>query len=368
MYKGIAEGLEKNKIEYETFFYPLVNWEEDEEFLAALEKKVQDRRFDAVFSINYNPLITLICKKHDIPYISWVYDSPMHIRKLEPLKENCNYCFSFDRGFVDAMNRDGYPMQYHILAGDTSSFFDDKIKEYKYDISMVGNSYQTEYAHYMSPLSAKDRGYLEGILAAQSKLNGAYILPELIDTSLLERLNQQYEKASQGEVHIEKRELEFLLAREITRRERLSALTLLGNHYQVDWFTGDEQNNANGLHVHPAIGYYQEMPQVFSSSKINLNISLKTIYSGIPLRVFDILASGGFLITNYQSELEQYFTPGKELIVYHNLEELYMLVEYYMKHDEQRCQIAKNGYQKVRSRYSFEVAIREIFTGVLGSK
>lgn len=46
----------------------------------------------------------------------------------------------------------------------------------------------------------------------------------------------------------------------------------------------------------------------------------KSIKTGIPLRLFDIMGAGGFLITNYQSEITQYFDIDKELVVYDSME------------------------------------------------
>ena len=51
--------------------------------------------------------------------------------------------------------------------------------------------------------------------------------------------------------------------------------------------------------------YYEQMPKIFRLSDVNLNISLRTIQTGIPLRVLDVLACGGFLISNYQEELAE---------------------------------------------------------------
>ena len=102
------------------------------------------------------------------------------------------------------------------------------------------------------------------------------------------------------------------------------------------------------------------MPKVFKSSKINLNISLKTIRTGIPLRVLDIMACGGFVITNFQEELAEYFKLGEEIITYSNLEELYYLVDYYLKHEEERKQIAENGLKRVKEDFRFEDRMRKI--------
>lgn len=83
------------------------------------------------------------------------------------------------------------------------------------------------------------------------------------------------------------------------------------------------------------------MPKVFKCSKVNLNISLKTIRTGIPLRILDILASGGFVISNFQEELAEYFRLGEEIITYGDIEELYYLVNLLfaaMRKNEKRLQ------------------------------
>ena len=38
---------------------------------------------------------------------------------------------------------------------------------------------------------------------------------------------------------------------------------------------------------------------MFANSKVNLNITLRNIKTGIPLRALDIMGAGGFLLTNY---------------------------------------------------------------------
>jgi spore maturation protein CgeB len=94
------------------------------------------------------------------------------------------------------------------------------------------------------------------------------------------------------------------------------------------------------------------MPKAFYLSKINLNITSRSIESGVPQRVWDILSVGGFCLTNYQPELEDYFEIGKDLDVYHNLEELDEKIAYYLKHDEERVRIAINGYKKMRKYHT----------------
>ena len=96
-----------------------------------------------------------------------------------------------------------------------------------------------------------------------------------------------------------------------------------------------------------------------------MNISLKTIRTGIPLRILDILASGGFVLSNFQEELAEYFKLGEEIITYGDLEELYYLTDYYLKHEEERKCIAANGLERVKKDFRFEDRMRKMIEDVL---
>ena len=102
-----------------------------------------------------------------------------------------------------------------------------------------------------------------------------------------------------------------------------------------------------------SVDYWSEMPKVFRASKINLNFTIPNIKSGIPLRVWDVLGSGGFLLTNYQAELPYFFEEGKDLVCFDGIEDLCEKVGYYLKHEEERCAIAESGYQKVKETHLY---------------
>lgn len=102
------------------------------------------------------------------------------------------------------------------------------------------------------------------------------------------------------------------------------------------------------------------MPQVFAHSKINLNMTCKSIRNGIPLRVFDVLGCGGFLLTNYQNDLSECFTIGEDLDIYTSPDDLLSKCEYYLSHEKERIEIAENGYQKVLNHYTYEKQLQKI--------
>lgn len=102
------------------------------------------------------------------------------------------------------------------------------------------------------------------------------------------------------------------------------------------------------------------MPFVFKNSKINLNITLRSIQTGIPLRAMDIMGCGGFLLTNFQADFLDFFQPDIDFVYYEDYEDLIEKTNYYLTHEKERLQIAKKGYEKVKQYHNYPVRIEEI--------
>lgn len=360
MNEGIERALKKLNIEYDTYFYQFTDWEKDDAFLERFETYVKEKDFNVVLSVNFSPLISGICENRQILYISWIYDSPVHIRDLSPMKNSCNRIYVFDRGQAEEYQKAQIAAMYMPLAVDTE-LFGNRIaasKEgYNADISFVGALYQTKYQEYAAFLSEYRKGYLEGIIRSQMKVYGGYLIPELITEELLQNLNEDYRKKTNDTFLMGKRELEFMLACETTGRERYLALSLLSGHYPVDLYSQEMDEGLKKVNYRGYADYYKEMPVIFARSKVNLNISLKTIRTGIPLRVLDIMGCGGFVLSNYQQELLEYFVPGEECVVYENTEDLFLKADYYLKHEEERNRIAAAGLAKVKRDFTFETRL-----------
>ena len=110
------------------------------------------------------------------------------------------------------------------------------------------------------------------------------------------------------------------------------------------------------------------MPEIFAKSKINLNFTIPNIENGIPLRIFDVLAARGFLLTDYREELCKQFEAGTDLVMFEGIPDLLQKADYYLSHDEERRQIAKNGQKKVQQLHQYEMRIREILNFIFQTR
>ena len=106
-----------------------------------------------------------------------------------------------------------------------------------------------------------------------------------------------------------------------------------------------------------------EMIKIFNQSKINLNLSnaSRPGVEQIKGRDFEVPGCGGFLITGYAENIEEYFDVGKEIVCYRDVDDLVNKIRHYLKYDDEREAIAKAGYARVLREHTYERRFRNIF-------
>ena len=61
-----------------------------------LETFILEHNFNCLISYLFVPEISNLCQKYTIPYVGWVYDSPLISLFHPAVKNPCNYLFIFD--------------------------------------------------------------------------------------------------------------------------------------------------------------------------------------------------------------------------------------------------------------------------------
>ena len=75
--EDIKEALTEMGHELTVVSTPLFLERASEEFDKLFEEQITGQHYDAVFSFNYSAAVSTNCNRHNIPYISWIYDSPL---------------------------------------------------------------------------------------------------------------------------------------------------------------------------------------------------------------------------------------------------------------------------------------------------
>ena len=100
-----------------------------------------------------------------------------------------------------------------------------------------------------------------------------------------------------------------------------------------------------GQFTHITGAYNLNHSKVVSQTKINLNF---VEGSGPSNRLYKIMAAGGFLLTNSWEHIRREFIPGIHLDIFENPGQLKSKISFYLKHENFRNNIAKEGHKKIK--------------------
>ena len=340
----------------------LGSYDIDPEFEKKIEHLLIQNQYDMVFTVNYFALISNSCQRLHIKYISWTCDNPLISMYHESVFNDCNYIFTFDKtNYLEFKGMGVEHIWYLPLAVDTNRVDTilrnaDDLQKYRGDIAFVGSLYERNSYDKIKPkLPEYLRGYFDAVMEAQLNISGANIVEPMLTTDILEQL-QQYFKLDKSEGSFSDLGLIFqttVLGFKIAEVERRRALIELSKYFDVNVYSNSNVSDLMRVRTLGSVDYWSEMPKVFHMSKINLNFTIPNIKSGTPLRIWDVLGAGGFLLTNYQAELPLFFKEGEDLVCFDGIEDMRKKVGYYLEHEEERRQIAENGYRKVKEYHSY---------------
>ncbi|MCR5145566.1 MAG: DUF3880 domain-containing protein [Lachnospiraceae bacterium] len=372
-YIDVMAAFVKMGYEIDEISQNLLNYDVDEEFAERLEKQIHENDYDFVFSVNYFGMISDVCQNNNILYVAWSCDSPMISMHHESVYNSCNRIFVFDRANCLEFENMGVKNVYYLPLAAGVERIDELLNTkdainskcfYECDISFVGSLYErNNYDELYDKLSDYLKGYFDGLIEAKWDCSDISLMDKMLTPDVLNELEKYFEFKPSSERSFSDLGLVFsnnTLGFKIARTQRKNNLIELSKRRKVALFTGSDASDLIRVDNRGPVDYWKEMPRVFVGSKINLNMTIPNIRTGIPLRVWDILASGGFLISNNQAEIPYFFENGRDIVTYSCQEELIELVDYYMSRDEERESIAKRATEKMRKYHTFDDRIANI--------
>ena len=104
----------------------------------------------------------------------------------------------------------------------------------------------------------------------------------------------------------------------------------------------------------------EESVKIYSSAQILVNLHSSPFDKGISSagdfvnpRTFEVAGCGGFQLTDYRRELPELFEPGKEIILFHDMDELQSQITYYLSHQQQRRQVSQRAQARVYAQHTY---------------
>lgn len=347
----------------------------DEELQRDLDARIRAESPDFLFSFNYFPVAAKACKNLGVPYVSWIYDSPYVRMYHYSVNFPTNHVFVFDKSqYLEFHNAGIETVHYLPMAAnpkrlnamnDFAGF--QKTPWYnRHEVAFIGSLYTEKHQFFqrMDKISPYTRGYLEGLMAAQKQVYGYNFVQELLPADIIADMQNSLplQPGADSVESVEWLFAQYVINRQITAMERQELLSSVAERFSLDLYTPDKTLRLKGCTNHGPVDYYDYAPYVFKRAKINLNISLRSILSGIPLRAFDIMGAGGFLLTNYQSDFGDCFVPDEDFVYYESKKDLLDKIDYYLRHEDERAQIAQNGLRRISADHTYVHRVEEILS------
>jgi spore maturation protein CgeB len=337
-----------------------------------LDRTARRLRPALIAAINYTDGLAEFAATHGCPLICWEVDPTTSAPPRCEGPSAGAFLFTYRRSQVAELHAGGFDhAEYLPLAADLERrtpvpLTAGERARYGAPVSFVGSSLQPQIAGFRRsflatfgagrPGTPDDLGaaLLDEVLAEQRRDFTRFLVPDALARRCpdLARGNpaQLAQLAQLGR-----------WAGEIAAAEkRLAYVDRLGRFGVCVW--GDEgwraaQSAGTSLHYRGPAGHALELTKIYCASLINLDIGRLYQNDIVTMRVFDVLACGGFVLAEHSPALAELFDVGTEVDCYTSADELEAKVAHYLAHPEAARAIARRGREAVRARHDVNARV-----------
>jgi spore maturation protein CgeB len=325
---------------------------------SALSKALQESRPRYILSVNMkgfdaNGIVRDLSRRFGIPVAVWFVDDPHPIMlSQQDLVTDHMFAFSWERAYLPWLSNRGFGAVHHLpLAGDPSLFSPVRNPAAKTELGFVGSAMGRTF---LDEIASRFlwRPELEPLV-----MNAAHRLVKNRSLPLHRILDDSCSALGMAPPFSDHRNTTWLCsyiihtASMLLRKELAAACVPLG----IETFGDpDEWKTLVGDSVvtHKNIDYTNDLPAIYSSTAISLNITSCQMKSAVNQRAFDIPLCAGFVINDNQSDLHELFAP-QEIAVYSSRDELLDKIAFYRRHPDERAQIAARARSAILAKHTY---------------
>lgn len=156
-------------------------------------------------------------------------------------------------------------------------------------------------------------------------------------------------------------DLALWLGELVAAERRLSHVSALGPlGVQVWGDAGWQRIHGGGVVYRGFAGHLHQLTRIYNGARVHIDINRIYQRDIITMRVFDVLASGGFLLAERSPGLERCFVIGKEIETWRTQAELVAKARHYLAHPEAARRIAEAGRARVLRDHQFDDRVRHM--------
>jgi spore maturation protein CgeB len=310
---------------------------------------------ELVVSINYTHGLAELCTELGLPLLCWEIDPSTDQAQVQGPVETA-HIFSYRQACVEEYRQAGFPsVRYLPLATNPARRFPPPPpihQRHEAAISFVGSSmvaasmahrqrFQASFQRWKgAEQPAPAQAVLQRILQVQRSDFTRNQVPALVDGLC---------PGWRAWARQQRLEDPAMLAGEIAAAEkRLNTVASLGSLGVKAWGDDGWKLAARaGVQPMGRAGHGREINAIYAGSTINLDIARLYQPDIATMRIFDVMACGGFVLAEHNEAVAALFEPGRELDTWRDLDQLRAKVDHYLAHPEQARAIAQAGRERV---------------------
>lgn len=359
----LAAGCRTIGIEYASLFLGDVSSaaELETRLLAAMNAL----RPDFLLTINHSGLdreglVSGLCRQARMPLLSWFVDRPELFLPEYGNLENPYLAYAvWDADAVSGLEAMSEGRVFHLpLGADLSRIEFLPQARHERDVAFVGNSMQAaaERSWNASGRPGDERVFwdslAEGFAASELRDVGEYLRQEW-PAAWERRLALDGEEATALDAFLYWRSTQHYRTRCV--RELLPFAPVVAGDARWPELLG----HGSWTHGGP-LNYYADLPVFYRQTGVNFNTTSMQMKGALNQRVFDVPASGGFLLTDRRDQMAAAFEERTEVVCYDSPEEIGDLVRHYLGNPAARLRIAAKARKRIEGEHSYGHRVAEI--------
>jgi len=311
---------------------------------------------ELIVAVNVPPGAETLAAQAGVSLLCWEIDPAVHLLKVPAHEAERAFVFTFRERYVDELKTQGYVHVEHLpLAADPTtrapvSLTAAEREHYGARVCFVGTSMVEDAprwerlflkAYAQRRPAAEGRSVLASVLAAQRRDFG--------HDGVALALANHCRGFGPTEMDILARCAQEIAAaeRRVVYASRLGRFGL-----QVWGDAGWRVAEGAGVRYRGTAGSYTDLNAIYCSAGVNVDIGRLHQLDIVTMRIFDVMACGGFVLAERSKDLERLFEIGREVDCYSTLEELEQKVDHYLTHPNAARALAEAGRRAVLERHT----------------
>ncbi len=326
-------------------------------YQSELEETLQKLRPEMIVSINMmgfdgSGILSDLSFRYGIPVCVWFVDDPAPIllHQHQFITSNMT-AFCWERSYLNDLKKAGFKNAYYLpLATSTELFSKRHDSQCTVKLAFVGSAMNGEFLENIRRKIIWNPSY-DPIVRRSAEIISecSHNNPAEIISQVSEQLNISLPSDTRNKVWLQS----FIIhnASMLKRKKIINSMKDFG----VETFgdpQGWKQLCGNWLKTNQDIDYRTELASVYQKIEINLNVTSSQMPTGVNQRVFDIPASGGFVLNDKQGDLEELFEKD-EIVVYSSIDDLKEKIKYYSNNESARRRISENAFIHIIKEHTY---------------